>query len=75
MRLRFPILGGALFFGIDHFFEQLTRISLGVFGGLPHNFGSFLKGFVRYVRRIPHIIVRHSAAAVVAHIKSLLLFA
>jgi hypothetical protein len=50
--LRLPILIIALLLRIDDLVEQLTRIFLGIFGGLLHRFGSFLKGFVRYIRSI-----------------------
>ena len=66
--LRLPILIIALLLRIDDLVEQLTRIFLGIFGGLLHRFGSFLKRFVCYVRRIAHVVVRHSTAAIVTHI-------
>ena len=65
--LRLPILIIALLLRIADLVEQLTRIFLGIFGGLLHRFGSFLKGFVCYIRSIAHVVVRHSTAAVVAH--------
>jgi len=68
-RSRFPIFLITLFFAIEKLVEQLTRIFLGIFRRLPHSFSRRFKGFVCYVRRIAHIVIGHSTAAIIAYRK------
>jgi hypothetical protein len=66
-RSGFPIFLITLFFAIEDLVEQLTRIFLGIFRRLLHSLGRFLKGSTGYIRRIAHIVIGYSTAAIITH--------